>query len=382
MRLSFSSIDTYENCGLKWYYQYRESLPGVPSPSLSFGSSIHAALESFYKRPVPVAPSLDELLDALDRGWVSEGYADAVEEETYRAQAREVLTRFHAENARSYRLPAAVEERFEFDVEGVRVSGQIDRLDRHDDGTYEVIDYKTNRKLPNRSRVDESLQLSIYHLAAREVWGVEPTKLTLYFVMQGQRISTSRTPEQLERTRARIANVASRIEEGMFEPRPNPLCGWCSYQAICPAMRHRREQVEGPSDAQVAAKLDEWIALDRRMREDAARRDALAAEILSFALEHGYQRLWASDGTGIEPHLAEVGTSLDREDLRRALEPLGLWEDALAIDPTRLATLVRSGKLPPDIERRLVAATEAAARRWTLRTFRESRPAEAPSDPS
>lgn len=366
MRLSFSSIETYENCGLKWYYQYRESRPTLPSPSLSFGSSVHGALEAFYSEPVPVAPSLPALIEMLDRSWISEGYADADEEARYRDQAEDVLRRFHAENAPVYRLPAAIEQRFEIDVDGVTVSGQIDRLDRHDDGSWEVIDYKTNRKLPPRSRVDANLQLSIYHLAAREVWGVEPARLTLYFLLPGQPMSTSRTQRQLDETRRRILTVAERIDQELFEPRPNPLCGWCSFRGICPAFRHEREVAAGTADAEIADLLDEWLDLTRASRERDARVAAIEARILEFAERGGYARLWGRSGEGVEPQVTAVPIPPDERGLRSQLEPLGLWDDAVRVDPTRLAALARSGRLPAALERRILVADKGATT-WTLR---------------
>jgi RecB family exonuclease len=61
MRLSYSSINTYETCPQKFKFQYEDRLPTSPSPALAFGDSLHQALHRFHSRPVPVAPSLEEL---------------------------------------------------------------------------------------------------------------------------------------------------------------------------------------------------------------------------------------------------------------------------------------------------------------------------------
>ena len=76
MRLSYSSIQTYETCPAKYRFQYGERLPTSPSPALSFGDSLHQALFHFHSRPVPVAPSLEELHEMLDGVWVRDGYTD------------------------------------------------------------------------------------------------------------------------------------------------------------------------------------------------------------------------------------------------------------------------------------------------------------------
>ena len=58
-------------------------------------------------------------------------------------------------------------------------------------------------------------------------------------------MTTVRTPADADELRRRIAVVAERIEAGKFEPRQNPLCDWCDYQARCPLFRHRYEKERG-----------------------------------------------------------------------------------------------------------------------------------------
>ena len=183
MRLSYSAISTYELCPAKYRFQYEERLPTTTSPALAFGDSLHRTLHRFHDRPVPVAPSLEELHEMLEGEWVGEGYRDPSEERTYLDHARQVLAGYHRDNAPSFRIPAALEFRFTIEVEGVQISGVIDRMDRIPGGGYEIIDYKTSRRLPPKDRVDRDLQLSVYHLAAREIWGIEPERLTLYFLL-------------------------------------------------------------------------------------------------------------------------------------------------------------------------------------------------------
>ena len=245
MRLSYSSINTYETCPAKFKFQYEDRVPQARSAALSFGDSLHRALYLFHNRPVPVPPSVGELHDMLEASWVSEGFGDASEEQTYRDHGRQVLSLYHRENVDAYRIPAALEFRFTIEVEGVALSGVIDRMDRIPGGGYEIVDYKTNRRLPPQSRIDQDLQLSIYHMAAREIWGIEPERLTLYYLLPGQRMTTVRTPADVDELRRRIAIVAERIEAGKFEARQNPLCDWCEYQALCPLFRHRYEKAAG-----------------------------------------------------------------------------------------------------------------------------------------
>ena len=357
MRLSYSSMNTYETCPAKFKFQYEDRVPQGRSAALSFGDSLHRALHLFHNRPVPVPPSVDELLEMLDACWVSEGFVNDSEERTYQDHGRQVLSRYHHENAGDYRIPAALEFRFTIDVEGVALSGVIDRMDRIPGGGYEIVDYKTNRRLPPQARIDQDLQLSIYHMAAREIWGIEPERLTLYYLLPGQRMTTVRTPKDVDELRRRIGVVAQRIDAGLFEPRQNPLCDWCEYQPLCPLFRHRYEREQGDPAPRMTQIVDEWIGLKRKGREVYRRIDELAGLINAFADEHGYRRLFGTDGAAIDRRAQHVTAPIE-ERVREILEPLGLWEQVLSVDAAKLNSLIESRSLSPDVEEQLLASRE------------------------
>lgn len=365
MRLSYSSISTYENCPAKYKFQYESKLPTQPSPALSFGDSLHQTLYRFHNRPVPVAPGLAELNEILESVWVSDGYSDPSEERTYHSHALQILEQYHAENAPVYVIPAALEQRFQIEVEGVTISGVLDRMDRLPGGGYEIIDYKTNRRLPPASRIHDDLQLSMYYLAAKEVWGIEPEKLTLYFLLPNQRMSTTRTPADADQLRRRIATVAERIEAGKFEPRENPLCGWCDFQEVCPIFRHRYEKAEADPAPKMTELVDEWISLKREGRRVYRRLDELNALINAFCEEHDYRRLFGSDGAAVDRKPQHV-TAPDVEKLRALLEPMGLWDAVVSVDSKKLNDLIESRKLPPDVEDAILSSREEVRTQYAL----------------
>lgn len=344
IRLSYSSISTYELCPLQYKLRYLEGKPSRRTPALGFGESLHEALRRFHAQPVPVAPSVDQLLSYLDDAWDTAAYRSEKEERAYHAHAREVLTAYHKDNAPAFRVPVALEQRFAINVDGVKVSGVIDRMDRHPDGSYEIVDYKTSRRLPPRRFVESDLQLSIYYLAAWEIWGILPSRLTLYFLLPGQPMTVTRNPEDLAATRARIAEVAAGIRSGAFAPKENRLCDWCDYQASCPLFAHRFEREETPVD--IGSAVDEWIAAKRRLRADAARVEELSATILSYCESTGLERLFGEDAA-----VTRTTTSVavyHEDSVRRALEPLDLLHRVTQMDPAAVDALLASG-LPDDV---------------------------------
>lgn len=99
----------------------------------------------------------------------------------------------------------------------------------------EVIDYKTGR-ISSQKGVDESLQLSIYALACRDVLGLgTPERVTLSFTESATRMSTTRTDEQLDAARADLLARAARIRSGAFAATPGDPCRWCDYARLCPS---------------------------------------------------------------------------------------------------------------------------------------------------
>ena len=300
MRLSYSSVQAYETYPAKYRFRYEERLPARPSPARSFGDSLHRALHLFHARPVPVPPTLGELNEMLMAVWVSEGYRDEGEEAAYLAHAHQVLARYHADNTDAYSVPAALEFRFTIDVDGLQLTGTIDRMDRIPGGGYEIIDYKTNRRLPPASSLADDLQLSLYSLAAQQVWGIRPERLTLYFLLPGHRMTTTRAPLDEDRLRRRIGAVAERIAAGRFEPRENRLCSWCDFQPVCPLFRHRFERAHADPAPNISELVDEWIGLRRQSIAISRRLGELSSLLEAHCAEHDYARLFASDGSSVE----------------------------------------------------------------------------------
>jgi putative RecB family exonuclease len=254
VRLSFSRVDTYGTCPAQFRFRYVDGLPGEPSPHLSFGSSIHAALERFYDRKLPEPPSEQDLLDHLYEVWDTTGFAgmERTEQVSWYRHAQQVLRRFHAREAATFRLPADVEKWFELPFgDEALVVGSIDRVAVDDDGNLEVVDYKTNRKVRDRDGVRRSLQLAIYALACEHLYGDLPTHVTLDFVVPGIQVRVPVEEIDLDRARDEVRRVARAVVDEMYDPSPNRLCGWCDYRALCPAWEGEGPDVLGPATAEL-----------------------------------------------------------------------------------------------------------------------------------
>ena len=132
-----------------------------------------------------------------------------------------------------------MEQQFTVPLGELRIGGRLDRVDVLADGTLEIIDYKTGATIPTQGEVDKNLQLSFYALAATSIpqapFGKAPekVKLSLYFLDEQEKLSTTRTKEDLENARKEILKVKGEIEKSDFSCSGNFLCERCEYSLFC-----------------------------------------------------------------------------------------------------------------------------------------------------
>lgn len=274
VRLSFSRISTYRQCPLQFRYRYRDGLPTPPSPHLSFGRSVHAALEWLYDRKVADWPDEDDLLDRFYEVWDSSGFVDVDRDEQLRFYRRgqQALRRFHRRERDRFRIPAGTEVYFELPLgDRALIVGSIDRVDLDDDHRLHIVDYKTG-KLRDREGVAGSLQLALYALACEHLYGRLPATVCLDFVVAGPRIRVPAGDLDLEGARRAAAEAAASIRAERFDPTPSRLCSWCDYRRLCPAWEGEGPDVLGPAVAELRS-------LRRSVDRDRERLRALEAGV-------------------------------------------------------------------------------------------------------
>jgi len=254
---SHSQFRLYQECPLAYSLAHLFRIPSDERKGyFEFGSAIHGAFEAFTvaRREARAAglpdPGFEALAAGLERVWEPTAFADTQADGHYRARSEPVLRRFYERELLSTAEALVFEQPFVLELDPgngeavIRFRGVIDRIDRHPDGSLEVIDYKTGRTKTQRD-VDEDEQLSAYALAMRSgavadpVTGdplPAPSRLTLYFAESDLALSTTRTGEQLDAFRDHLVAVAMRIRSGDFAANPEyRRCARCEYREICPS---------------------------------------------------------------------------------------------------------------------------------------------------
>lgn len=236
LHLSYSQINTYEECPMAYKFGCIFKIPGKPQPYFSFGSSVHLALRRFFERVrAGENPSLDDLLRLYKEHWQRDGYALKAQEEAYWQEGKHSLGSVYERHQGRPIKPLELEWKFTLPVGPHFVHGFIDRIDPIGGGKCEVIDYKTGKPKEQKD-VDADLQLSLYALAVRECLGLVPERLSLYFLSSDEIVSSSRTETQLEEVKTKVLSVADLILSGDFQPTSDHFrCGRCDYAALCPA---------------------------------------------------------------------------------------------------------------------------------------------------
>ena len=236
--LSFSRLTRYESCPLSYRLHYIDKHQPEPSMAPRFGKVIHAVLERLVRDAPDEERSgrLSEVraLALFREAWIADGLIGI---ELFQ-EGIEILRRFVREQGElPHREVLAVEKEFRIPVGPFTLMGVIDRVDRVDDETVEIIDYKTNHQPYTREELDTSLQMSLYQLAVRTLWPcAKKVNLTFWMLRHGIRQETSRTDEQLDAALAYVEMLGKQTEVATeFPPRLNPNCPYCDHRAACPA---------------------------------------------------------------------------------------------------------------------------------------------------
>jgi ATP-dependent helicase/DNAse subunit B len=299
-----TTLEGFDVCSYRWFVSHELSpqLLDPPPDPLVQGGIMHAALDSLYKeRPggdrLPRPGSLAAWI-ARSRELVGEIAADRSlgehpAERAMLGRIRGLLTRFLTEEARRetggfepWLLEAGFSESEDveqpaLEIDGWRLHGAIDRVDRAADGRALVLDYKLSSKVSSREKLEEEakLQLQLYLIAVAELWGAETVgglyhplrgtserrprgvvledaaaDLAAYGLSRTDKVDRDQFEELLADARRRAGEIVARMRSGRIDRDPGPRPGlrdhgicppFCDFAPIC---RRDRAPVEPAGD--------------------------------------------------------------------------------------------------------------------------------------
>jgi DNA helicase-2/ATP-dependent DNA helicase PcrA len=241
LRLSATAIENYKVCPLRFKIAQEWRLPAEAPAAMQFGNVMHSVLK-FYFDEVRSGQRLDTeaVLERFHELMSRMPFEDPLQQQLYLKQGEVQLQTFL--NTCRQEPPILVlntERAFHVEIGGIEVIGRIDRLDALDGvNRVAITDYKTGRPREQRD-ADESLQLSIYAIAAERAWQLKPERLAFHNLEDNSRIETSRSADALRADEEEIRAVAADIAAGKFEATPGFHCRSCAYYSLCPQTEQR-----------------------------------------------------------------------------------------------------------------------------------------------
>ena len=235
MKLSSSAVENYRRCPQQYAFSYLWSLKEGPRAMLSFGSVVHTTIKRFMEHlKKGVKLPFEEVQRIYETEWSSAGYEDDYQEQEYKKDGLEQLKIFHA--AVQEEAPSILEQEKAFELpltNDVILTGRMDQVNSLGRNDVEIVDYKTGKP---KKDVDarKDLQLSIYALAAKEIFEWNPVRLVFHYLQNNQRQETTRDSKQLAEAEKIVQEAAANIRAGAFPVKPGFACRSCAYKLICP----------------------------------------------------------------------------------------------------------------------------------------------------
>ena len=218
-KLSASAVDNYRKCPQQYLFGRLWSLREGPRATLSFGSVMHTTIKRFVEQlRRGVKLPFKEVVRIFETEWTSAGFEDDYQEGEYKKDGIEQLRSFHAALLEAQPRILEQEKAFELPLENnVIIAGRIDQINSLGSNDVEIVDYKTGKPRKDAD-ARRDLQLSIYALAVKEIFELNPVRLVFHYLQNGQIQVTTREPKQLEEAQKIVQEVAADIRAGEFSP--------------------------------------------------------------------------------------------------------------------------------------------------------------------
>ena len=236
LTLSPSAVMGYRACPQQFLFEKLWSIEGEAKATWTFGRVIHATIrramaELKKGRKLP----FEEVQRIYETEWSEIGYEDTYQQEEYKKDGLEQLKSFYEALVEAQPEILEQEKTFELDLENnVVVKGRIDQINSLGRKDVEIVDYKTG-KAKKDWEANKDLQLSIYAIAAKEIFELNPVRLVFHYLQDNKRQASTRSPKQLEEAQRIVQETAAEIRAGEFAAKPGFQCRSCAYRPICPA---------------------------------------------------------------------------------------------------------------------------------------------------
>jgi RecB family exonuclease len=236
LKLSASSIKSFEQCPRKYYFNYIQKAPKKQWAHFDLGNLCHKALEIFHKTYMAEGTTKRSLSQLMSYSFsiARKGFLNVNDE--IMSDAKNMLMEY-LQSVKNNGMPVVkgCETSFDFKViENVIIRGFVDRIDILEDGKFRIIDYKTTKD----ARYLDKFQLLVYGLWLKEKHPhIECFQGAYVLLKHGSKIKEfDFNLQDIDKVREEIISYAHKIRtEKNWKPIPTRLCDWCDFKEICDA---------------------------------------------------------------------------------------------------------------------------------------------------
>lgn len=266
-RHSVSAINLFHDCPKAYDFRYISKVKvdrGDVGEPLRIGTAVHAGLEE-----AAIAMKMDKLpLDdpavlaaadaGLEKSWAEEKLPlDDGRLDECKGWLRDAIAEWDKDGEIK-----SIEWQIKQDLpDGSGFIGYADRVDRLNEDTLEIRDYKNTMKVTDPEYLENDIQVNMYAYFARETW---PWARKIVASHQhpnhgGQTVKVNLTDASISEAVDRFMSTIEMIEtEEEWEPRKSRRCDWCDYKEVCPAWTVVKPEPDSP-EAQDAAAIKDVI---------------------------------------------------------------------------------------------------------------------------
>jgi len=244
IKLSSTRINSFLSCKQKYWFSYFQKLPKVSNPAFKLGLAVHESLEMagkiWMEKGKFSAADTKKILGRYDEVSIREG----IEDHAIHLEGKELVKK-RLSNFIIGESILGLEIKFGFWGEnsgpqitskyGVPLMGAIDKVEKYDDNTILIIDYKTSKTAPTQSQLRNDIQLSIYDLVARKLWPDKRIVLSLD-LLKSDVLYTYRTDTEREEFEVYLKAIYDQmlaLKEEDVRATLNMFCPWCDYKDYC-----------------------------------------------------------------------------------------------------------------------------------------------------
>jgi DNA helicase-2/ATP-dependent DNA helicase PcrA len=236
--LSFSQVDDYLTCPLRYRFKHIMRIPVLPHHNLVFGRVLHNTIHFFLKMKMAGKKVSEKgIIQAYEERWVNEGFLSREHEEMRKKAGERALRLFFRRQESSDHLPRFLEKRFKMSLEGVIFTGRWDRVDYREEGAI-IIDFKATAVKSQKDAdrlARESLQMDMYAFSFVNTQDRPLMETQLHFLESDIIGHAEKGQKEYQKAEEKIKQAEKGIRRHDFRAKPDwHSCSFCDFRTICP----------------------------------------------------------------------------------------------------------------------------------------------------